>query len=427
MGTFVRRFWIPVLRSEELPGPDCDPKELRILGEYLVAFRDSSGRVGLFEALCPHRRAPLFYGRNEEDGLRCIYHGWKFDVEGRCVDMPTEPLEFNFQDKVRAEAYPAVEAAGIIWAYMGPPDKRPPLPEYEWMRVAPSHRYYIKYHQRCNFVQAMEGDIDPVHGGFLHSVLGGSSEDSIFDRILKGGGIKDDGLVPGKGAIWESKSNYNYVLGDHAPRYTVKDTPYGMMGAAAHRAEPGSLYWRVYQWLMPYHTMFSSVHGHLWVPIDDENTAVWCTSWSTGDPIPERIRHGALHGAWPHVGTVDPATSTLRATRENHFMQDKAWQRRESYTGIRGTREQDTAVVEGMGALLDRSKEHLGTSDTIIIAMRRRLLGLAKALARGKEPPAASNPALYRVRAWAGRLPGEDTDGFLETQIAREQAVTAVP
>ncbi len=435
MGNFLRRFWLPVFPSEDLAGPDCDPREVRLLGEDLVAFRDTSGRVGLVEALCPHRRAPLFYGRNEEHGLRCIYHGWKFDVEGRCIDMPTEPAEFNpsaelrtsFQDKVRALSYPTQEAAGIVWAYLGPPDKRPELPDFEWMRVPAGQRYYITYNQRCNFVQAMEGDIDPVHGGFLHSSLAGSREDSIYERILKAGGIKDDGLVRGKGAIWESKSNYNYVLGDHAPRYTVKDTDYGIMAAAAHRAEPGNLYWRVYQWLMPYHTMFSSVHGHLWIPVDDENTMVWCTSWSSDEPIPDAVRWGALHGEWPHVGTKDPETGLLRAKRENHFYQDKEWQRSESYTGIRGTREQDTAVVEGMGALLDRSKEHLGTSDTIIIAMRRRLLNLAKALAKGREPVAATKSKVYRVRAWAGRVEGDDIDGFLETPLAKERAVTVVP
>ncbi len=426
MGTFLRRFWIPVLESADLPAPDCDPVEVRLMGEDLVAFRDSTGRIGLIEALCPHRRAPLFYGRNEENGLRCIYHGWKWDVEGGCVDMPTEPPESNFQDKVRATAYPTQEAAGIIWAYVGPPDKMPELPQFEWMQVPENHRQYIRYIQNCNFVQAMEGDIDPPHGGFLHGVLNPDTNMTVKERLFAGGGIKDNGLARGKGAIWESRKNYNYVLGDTAPRYTVKDTDYGLMAAAAHNGDPGSKYWRIYQWLMPYHTMFSSVHGHLWIPIDDEHTYVWCTSWSNEAPIPEETRQGALTGSNPHVGFLDPVTKRLASTKENHFLIDRKAQRTTSYSGIPGTRNQDTAVVEGMGAILDRSKEHLGASDTIIIAMRRRLLNLAKALAKGKEPAAAHKGELYRVRAWAGLVEGERIDGFLESAIAKERAVSTV-
>src|SRR5689334_2560338 len=132
MGTLMRQYWLPVLLSSELPAPDCDPVRTLVLGEKLIAFRDTNGQVGLIQNHCPHRGASLFFGRNEGAGLRCVYHGWKFDVSGQCVDMPNEPAESNFKTKVRARAYPAAEYGGLVWIYMGPPEKQPPLPHYQW-------------------------------------------------------------------------------------------------------------------------------------------------------------------------------------------------------------------------------------------------------------------------------------------------------
>ena len=173
MGELLRRFWVPLSSvPRTCLNPDCDPVELRVFAEDYVAFRDTNGRIGILEALCPHRRAPLFYGRNEERGLRCIYHGWKFDVEGNCVDMPSEPAQYEFSKKVRPIGFPAEEWGGVIWGYFGPADKKPELPQVEWFRVPPSHRYMVKYNQECNFVQATEGDIDSSHIGFLHRELG---------------------------------------------------------------------------------------------------------------------------------------------------------------------------------------------------------------------------------------------------------------
>src|SRR3989454_9471046 len=166
MGTTMRRYWIPALLAWELPEPDCPPVRVKLLGEDLVAFRDTEGRIGLLEELCPHRRASLFFGRNEECGLRCVYHGWKFDVAGRCVDMPNEPEESNFKPKVRAVAYPCVERGGLFWAYLGPRETTPPLPELEPTMLADST---IQVYQReCNWVQALEGDIDTCHTVYLH-------------------------------------------------------------------------------------------------------------------------------------------------------------------------------------------------------------------------------------------------------------------
>src|SRR6516165_4486765 len=163
MGTLLRRFWMPALIATELPEPDCPPIRLRLLGEDLIAFRDTAGAVGLIQNNCPHRGASLFFGRNEEAGLRCVYHGWKFDTSGACVDMPNEPPEYRFGNKVRITAYPTREFGGLIWAYLGPPDQLPELPKIEWARVPESHRYISKRFQETNYLQAIEGGIDSSH------------------------------------------------------------------------------------------------------------------------------------------------------------------------------------------------------------------------------------------------------------------------
>src|SRR5438874_10389817 len=175
MGELFRRFWLPVALSEELPGPDCVPIRVKVLGEDLIGIRDTSGRPGLFDAYCPHRGAPLFFGRNEEDGLRCVYHGWKFAVAGQCVDLPNAPEGPTFKDKIKIKCYPSLEAGDLIWAYMGPAEKKPPFPGFEWVNLPKSHRYVTKFIEQCNYLQAMEGDYDPSHARFLHSTLDGKA------------------------------------------------------------------------------------------------------------------------------------------------------------------------------------------------------------------------------------------------------------
>src|SRR5918992_1542416 len=180
MGELFRRFWLPVALSEELPGPDCVPLRVRILGEDLIAFRDTDGKPGVVDAYCPHRGAPMFFGRNEENGLRCVYHGWKFDVTGACVDLPNAPEGATYKDKVKIKCYPSVDAGDLIWAYMGPEDKKPPFPAFEWTKLPRNHRYVTKFVEQCNYLQAMEGDYDPSHARFLHSTLTpGTLGDSI--------------------------------------------------------------------------------------------------------------------------------------------------------------------------------------------------------------------------------------------------------
>jgi phenylpropionate dioxygenase-like ring-hydroxylating dioxygenase large terminal subunit len=407
MGDYLRRFWIPALMSSQLAGPDCDPVELRLLGQDFVAFRDSEGKVGILDALCPHRQAPLFYGRNEESGLRCIYHGWKFDVDGRCTDMPSEPADADFKHKVRLVGYPVEERSEIVWVYLGPAHLKPQLPDIEWAKVPPSQRNLVQYNQECNFVQAIEGDIDSSHIGFLHMDL-----DALKNPRTQ---------------------EARYRAQDKHPRWIVQPTDYGLMLAARRDAEADTYYWRINHFYLPWYTTIagpldqSRGHGHIWVPVDDEHTQVWCVMWAPSEPLTDAERYAVLSGPNPHIASLDPATGKLRATRANHFLQDRARQRNHSFTGIVGVREQDTAVVEGMGAIVNRTREHLGTSDTAIIGMRRQLLNGAKALLRGEEPRAAFDGALYHHRSWSEVLPRSSADDFLGNERVKELMTPMVP
>jgi len=226
MGELFRRFWLPVLLPEELPEPDCPPIRIQVMGEYLVAFRDTNAPGGIVEAFCPHRRAPLFYGRNEECGLRCVYHGWKFDVTGQCVDMPSEPADSDFPSKVQIDAYPTREFGGVIWIYMGPPDKVPEsLPQLEWALVPSEQRRVTKNFQECNYLQALEGDIDTAHVSYLHSTK---------KRLPQ-----NQGVVRDVGRI------------DKAPRLMVLNHDAGFAYGGRRTVPDGGYYWRVTQFLWP--------------------------------------------------------------------------------------------------------------------------------------------------------------------------------
>jgi phenylpropionate dioxygenase-like ring-hydroxylating dioxygenase large terminal subunit len=384
MGDYLRRYWHPFMESSQLPDPDGNVIEVTLLGEELIAFRDTSGRVGLLGHYCPHRSAPLYYGRNEEDGLRCIYHGWKFDVSGRCVDMPSEPAASNFKEKVRARGYPVEERGGVLWAYLGPPSLTPDLPDLEWTMLLESRRMMAHFALNCNWVQTLEGDVDSSHVGFLHQTA----------------------LRSSVGA------DTNYVEFDKAPHWTIEQTDYGMALAARRETLEGAkYYWRINQWFLPYYTLVASdvartkIHSHIWVPIDDLHTTVWCVEWTT-EPrdLTASERWSMTEGPFAHIPTLDVETHTLRANASNHYLQDRRAQKAFSFSGINGTREQDAAVVEGMGALVDRTIEHLGTSDTAIITLRRRLIQDARALEDGIEPHVATDGTSYRRRSWSAVL-----------------------
>jgi phthalate 4,5-dioxygenase oxygenase subunit len=393
MGELFRRFWMPALLAEELPHPDCDPVRIRILSEDMVAFRDTDGNVGVIDNYCPHRRASLFFGRNEECGLRCVYHGWKFDVNGNCVDMPSEPAESNFKDKVKIKSYPAKQYGSCIWVYMGPAELQPELPEFEWARVPDANRVVTRFIQHSNFMQATEGEIDSSHVSFLHSVFDLSID---YHRDMRTGDQKD-----GRNSV------LSYKFG--APQLTVKETDYGLTYGSRRGPEEGNYYWRVTQWMLP---MFSLIPGPAWprggrgwVPVDDEPIITYQNSYNA-----ERFLTDAERARAIDLMELERAKYTLpdgkiididRSVRapENDYLIDREMQRTQNYTGIPFGRHQDFAMTDSMGSISDRTKEHLGTSDTAIIAARRIMLKTVRDLQEGVEPYAASHPEVFHVRA----------------------------
>jgi phenylpropionate dioxygenase-like ring-hydroxylating dioxygenase large terminal subunit len=407
MGEAMRRFWLPILLAEELPEPDCPPVRVRVVGENLIAFRATDGSIGLLEEICPHRRASLFWGRNEEQGLRCVYHGWKFDTAGQCVDMPNEPAEYEFKRRVQTRAYPAREFGGMIWAYMGPKEAMPELPQLEWARVPASHRYLSKRLQESNWAQATEGGIDSSHISFLHSRI--QPPPTVRSEVMTGVG------VPG------------YVAMDTNPHFTVKRTDYGLLIGARRNAEKDKYYWRITQFLLPFHQMIpgnlqpgSSITGHAWLPIDDDHCWAYTMTWNPERPLSEEELATLKSGNGVHA-EVDAKYRPIRNAR-NEYLIDRVKQKTESFTGIKGVGEQDCAVQESMGSIVDRSLERLGTSDTAIIAFRRLLLNTVRDLDAGKEPYAAAHGDAYRVRSASVVL--ESTIAFDEG--ARENLIARV-
>jgi phthalate 4,5-dioxygenase len=383
MGNLFRRFWLPALLPSELPEPDSTPVRFRILGEDLVAFRDTNGRVGFLAQNCPHRGASLFFGRNEECGLRCVYHGWKFDVQGNCVDMPNEPAESDFKHKVKATAYPAAEWGGFVWIYMGPQDKQPPLPRYHWCtQPGAEHSQVRKWMQESNYSQGVEGDLDSAHVSFLHRKFG------TGDRLI----------------------NYG------APRLTTMETDFGFAYGARRPAGADDHYWRVTTYVLPMFIMIPSREhaggGHFTLPMDDEHS--W---WFVVEPLrpgqPPVLKPGQLT-----PGDADPATDptngfipgTWRRIRnkDNDYLIDRERQRTVNYSGLPGNRVEDAAMTESMGPIYDRTREHLGTTDVAIIFWRRYLMRLARALERGVEPAVLADPDSFRALPLDAVLPEPD-------------------
>jgi phenylpropionate dioxygenase-like ring-hydroxylating dioxygenase large terminal subunit len=400
MGNLMRQYWQPVLLSSELPERDGAPVRVRALGEDMVAFRDTQGRVGLLGANCPHRGAPLFFGRNEEGGLRCIYHGWKFDANGRCLDMPNMPTDRDYREKVRAPCYRCAEKNGIIWAYMGPLAEPPALPDLGWTEVPVEHKLITKQLLECNYAQALEGDLDPSHVSFLHAPLDpqGRSDYQGTAGILSDEQFSDAALEQAVKAQ------------DKNPRITVLKTDYGLF-VGAQREAGERYYWRFTQFVLPFYVYVpgavgSPIHCNAWVPMDDEHTMVWRIQYLHERPFTEKEIAKLRSGMGAHVApdgylppTSEPGGAWLpRANRGNNYLQDRSAQRSVSFSGIRGIWAQDRACTEGMGRIMDRTKEHLGPSDATIVHMRRMLLGAAasgKAPGLGVTAPIIAAPAVF--------------------------------
>jgi phthalate 4,5-dioxygenase oxygenase subunit len=402
MGDLFRRYWMPALMSSELPEPDCPPVRVKLLSERMIAFRDSSGKLGLTDEFCAHRGVSLWFGRVEENGIRCPYHGWKYDTSGQCVEVPSEPVESGYCKKIKLKAYPMIERGGIIWTYMGPPELEPPLPEFEFATVAKERSYVSKRHQECNYLQAMEGGIDSSHVSFLHS--GALERDPLF-----------------KGA----RGN-KYNLQDFQVKFEVVESDGGLLIGARRNAEDGNYYWRITQWVMPCFTAIPPrgdhpIHGHFWVPIDDETCWSWSYDYHPGRDLTATEVQAMDDGHGIHVKLI-PGTFIPVQNKDNDYLMDRAAQKaRISYSGISGIAIQDSSLQESMGPIADRGKENLVSTDNGIIMARHRLRKAALALQKGVPPPGLE-AVTHRVRSAALVLPPDVAfkDAAKDALIARE-------
>jgi phenylpropionate dioxygenase-like ring-hydroxylating dioxygenase large terminal subunit len=388
MGALMRHYWMPALKSSELE-PGGDPVRLMLLGEKLIAFRDPAGRVGVMDHKCPHRCASLFLGRNEPGGIRCVYHGWQFDVTGQCIDMPSVPSHQDFKHKIRARAFRAVEKAGVVWVYMGAGAEPPRLPGFEILDM-PDEEINVAFVQReCNYLQALEGEIDTSHFGFLHA-----GHVNIED-------------VP------EDEPLRNTIV-NRAPEYHVADTPWGTQYGGYRSVGPGLTYWRFANFLFPFWTQApngefqSHMHARAWVPLDDGHTMFvffWWKRAKAANSMPTPVlKSGQPIGGAGRSNRMLPNTTDwlgrwrMADTEANDWSIDRAAQRSNRiYCGIDGIHLQDQAITESMGPITDFAFEHLAPSDQMITRTRRRLLMAARALRdKGATPPGADDATVYR-------------------------------
>jgi phthalate 4,5-dioxygenase oxygenase subunit len=390
MGELFRRYWLPALLSAEVPERDGPPVRVRLLGEDLVAFRDSTGRVGLIEPVCPHRGANLFFGRNEAGGIRCIFHGWKFDRTGACLEMPSVPQDQNYE-RLRGQmdivAYPTQEFGDYIWAYMGPGEP-PAFPEMEFGLVGADRRFATKKLQQCNWAQAIEGALDTAHFTFLHTSLDDAGALAVMARS--------------EAAASGDLDRVRWLREDGIPRFSTIEHPAGLTIGAARKADPGRSYWRISQYLLPNHALVPSTfpgenyHGQTFVPIDDRSCWIYTYTWNPDRALTgvERERYRSGHTVHSNV---DERWIPIRR-RENDYLIDRMDQKLHSFTGIAGVSEQDAAVQDSQGYIADRSREHLGVTDAGLLQFRKSVMDAARSLAGGVVPPSAGAGDAYCVR-----------------------------
>jgi phenylpropionate dioxygenase-like ring-hydroxylating dioxygenase large terminal subunit len=399
-GKLMRQYWIPALLSSELKAGG-DPVRLMLLGERLLAFREPSGKVGILDHRCPHRCASLFYGRNEEGGIRCSYHGWKFDADGNCIDMPNLPPHRQFRDKVHARSYRTVERNGMIWTYMGDREVAPPLPAFEGALLPENELELTAVQRECSWLQSLEGDIDTSHFGFLHA------------GNVNGDDIPEDDIQ--KWAVYE-----------RAPEFHVAQTDWGTMYAAYRKADPGFTFWRFAHFAFPFFTMIPDgvFEGHIvsraWVPMDDTHTMMFLWRWTGYQRRPRTLKDGKSMPGLRFSNEYLPNTTDwygrwrLKANASNDYELDREAQRTSIFCGLDGVHLQDQAITESMGPITDFGYEHLASSDQMIVRTRRRLLQSVEDLVKGDvTPPGVDNPTVYRG-ARSGDFIAPETVGWLE-------------
>ncbi|WP_432991924.1 Rieske 2Fe-2S domain-containing protein [Dactylosporangium sp. CA-233914] len=380
MGELMRRYWIPITLSERLQAGGA-PVPIEILSERLVAYRDPAGATGLLGEFCPHRLASLALARNEECGLRCIYHAWKIGPDGTILETPPEPPEVSLASKVRHTAYPTREAGGILWAYMGPADSEPPFPMWAFNVVPVENVYPTHAFQECNWLQGLEGDLDAAHGPYLHYTADEAE------------------------AQQQAKNRANEYIFDKRPKAAAVTTGWGVQSVFRylHKSGDEATFW-IHPFIPPFFTLFESnlmdITGglmHAWVPSNDNNHFVWSVSWSEDGPISQEFRDyiDTTRG----YGDVNPDNNyRANSWNGNGFTQDRARMADgSSFSGIQGILQQDLAVQHSMGPVVDRTKEHLTSGDTVLVQVRRYLLDLVRAHDGGTgTPPGLDDGKLYR-------------------------------
>jgi len=405
MGQMMRRHWVPAVLSEQLAGPDCDPVRVRLFGEDLVAFRDTDGRIGVLGEFCTHRKASLFFGRNEECGLRCLYHGWKFDVDGNVVEMPSEPPASSFADRVKHKAYPTEEAGGFVWVYMGPADAKPAFEAPAWAPMPGQRVSIVKIDLPCNWAQIMEGQIDSAHSSSLHS------SDMRPARVASAGAQETH---------WTRPST------DKNPRIQVQVTNYGMRYAAIRRPIQNAQthdYVRITTFVAPFTALIPPNSSYnvasVIVPKDDTNTYFHFIAW--GDPATciEQDAWRAFCVASPGK-ELDADFKPILRHAWNNYLQDRNAMRQGNFTGLPGIPNQDIAMWESMGRISDRSSERLGASDIAVVQFRRLLLDAVDRFMDGHGTIGQEAPHLPRasLRSYQGIVPKSDDWRMLGTSAA---------
>lgn len=365
MGNLLRRFWMPVLLEHEVPGPNEAPVRVRVVGENFLVWRDACGNLGLFEEYCMHRRVSLSLARCEGDGLRCIFHGWKFDVKGNVLDVPTLP-DSRVARKLRAPVYPVRLGGGLLWVYLGPADKQPDFPDYGFMRLPKDHVYVFRQIWNVNFVQGLESNLDSSHIGILHN------SSAFF-------GERKERATPEMRDV--------VVWNDDRPTIIVKDHPGGFFAAAIRNAELNGeqiRYARVHSYIMPFGTFvpFPILAQH--VPIDDENTTSFGIVYDR-KPVDAEWCRKIFELPSYLAENLAPRVQRYLGTAENNWFQDRSVMQR-NFSGLLNPIAEDMAVFSAMGPITDRSKEAAGGSDAAVSRMRAMLIDAARALQRGEEP-----------------------------------------
>lgn len=389
MGDVFRSYWQPALLAREVL-PDGAPLRIKLLGEDFIAFRDTQGRVGIVEPRCSHRGANLFFGRNEECGLRCAYHGWKFDADGQCIDLPTAAPEVAEQLRAKAaiRALQVAEYGDIIWAYMGL-GEAPPLPKFEFAELPSSQRFVAKKWQQCNWAQAVEGGLDTAHFSYLHAAIKNGEKTSLMGKM----GSNEPPDI----------ARFRWLIEDGAPKFSIMKHDAGLVLGAARQADEDQLYWRVTQFMMPNHSLAPNTfpgemcQGNTWVPVSDESCWIFCFAYQLDRDLTqeERERFAAGHGIF---ASVDEQFVPLR-NRDNDYLLDREVQRTSNFTGIEGISEQDAAIADSQGLIADRTREMLGQTDIGIVRFRQMMLEAAQEVSAGRLPHGCRNADAYLVRS----------------------------